>query len=601
MKRLITILFSLAIFNSFAQTEKAKLANEYYQNGEHEKALSLYEELRKEKNNIPLIHSNYFDLLMTKGDMKKSEKYLEYVTKNYPNNFFYKANFVQFYDLNKQYDRKKKYLTDLEKEYQSSPYQLAVLAQNLGNQRLYDEAVNFYLEARKVSNQPTMNALELAAIYRLKNDKSMMITEYLTYAERNPRNLAYVKNLFQSLLENEEEKTLLEEKLIQKIQQNPNQSMYAELLIWLEIQRKNFYAAFIQARALDKRTDSGGNEAMQIGQLALKNEYWDDAITVFEYLVKTYPDNYYGRQARKELIEAKENKTKKTYPIDKNALRMLASEYEVLFNQEGSNPTSLNALRNKALIHAFYLDELNKAITTLNYIIEDRRSPNSLIAQCKLDLGDVYLLDEQPWESTLLYSQVEKSNKESPLGFNAKLKNAKLSYYAGNFKLAKSHLDILKDATTREISNDAIAMSLLIKNNTAFDTSDYILKEFANIQLLTFQNKSDSAIQLLKDLIIQHPNHSLVDECYHEMAEIYLKQGKYEQSTIALNQIIQNHSDGILGDDALFSKATIYDKYLKQYNSAMKLYTEFLIEYPGSIYAADVRQKLRFLRGDQLN
>jgi hypothetical protein len=156
-----------------------------------------------------------------------------------------------------------------------------------------------------------MNALELAAIYRLKNDKSMMITEYLTYAERNPRNLAYVKNLFQSLLENEEEKTLLEEKLIQKIQQNPNQSMYAELLIWLEIQRKNFYAAFIQARALDKRTDSGGNEAMQIGQLALKNEYWDDAITVFEYLVKTYPDNYYGRQARKELIEAKENKTKK--------------------------------------------------------------------------------------------------------------------------------------------------------------------------------------------------------------------------------------------------------------------------------------------------
>lgn len=585
----------------FAQTEKAKLANEYYQNGEQEKALSLYEELRKEKNNIPLIHSNYFELLMAQDDMKKVEKYLDYVTKNYPDNFFYKANFVKFYDLNEQDDRKKKYLNDLEKTYESSPYHLTVIAQNLGNQRLYDEAVDFYLKARKIGNQSTMNALELAAIYRLKNDNSMMITEYLTYAERNPRNLAYIKNLFQSLLENEEEKTLLEQKLIQKIQQNPNQSMYAELLIWLEIQRKNFYAAFIQARALDKRTDSGGNETMQIGQLALKNEYWDDAITVFEYLIKTYPDNYYGRQARKELIEAKENKTKKTYPIDKEALRALASEYEVLFNEEGSNPTSLNALRNKALIHAFYLDELDKAINTLNYIIDDRRSPNSLIAQCKLDLGDVYLLDEQPWESTLLYSQVEKSNKESPLGFNAKLKNAKLSYYAGNFKLAKSHLDILKDATTREISNDAIAMSLLIKNNTAFDTSDYILKEFANIQLMTFQNKPDTAIQLLNNLIAQHPNHSLVDECYYDIAEISLKQGNYEKSTNALDQIIQNHNDGILGDDALFLKASIYDKYLKDYTSAMELYTKFLIDYPGSIYAADVRLKLRFLRGDQLN
>ncbi|MEQ8548458.1 MAG: tetratricopeptide repeat protein [Cyclobacteriaceae bacterium] len=601
MRKLISILFSIAIFNLFAQTEKAKLANEYYQNGEQEKALSLYEELRKEKNNIPLIHSNYFELLMAQDDMKKVEKYLDYVTKNYPDNFFYKANFVKFYDLNEQDDRKKKYLNDLEKTYESSPYHLTVIAQNLGNQRLYDEAVDFYLKARKIGNQSTMNALELAAIYRLKNDNSMMITEYLTYAERNPRNLAYIKNLFQSLLENEEEKTLLEQKLIQKIQQNPNQSMYAELLIWLEIQRKNFYAAFIQARALDKRTDSGGNETMQIGQLALKNEYWDDAITVFEYLIKTYPDNYYGRQARKELIEAKENKTKKTYPIDKEALRALASEYEVLFNEEGSNPTSLNALRNKALIHAFYLDELDKAINTLNYIIDDRRSPNSLIAQCKLDLGDVYLLDEQPWESTLLYSQVEKSNKESPLGFNAKLKNAKLSYYAGNFKLAKSHLDILKDATTREISNDAIAMSLLIKNNTAFDTSDYILKEFANIQLMTFQNKPDTAIQLLNNLIAQHPNHSLVDECYYDIAEISLKQGNYEKSTNALDQIIQNHNDGILGDDALFLKASIYDKYLKDYTSAMELYTKFLIDYPGSIYAADVRLKLRFLRGDQLN
>ena len=47
----------------------------------------------------------------------------------------------------------------------------------------------------------------------------------------------------------------------------------------------------------------------------------------------------------------------------------------------------------------------------------------------------------------------EKIQKENPVGYEAKLKNAKLSYYKGNFSLAQSHLDILKEATTRERGN----------------------------------------------------------------------------------------------------------------------------------------------------
>jgi tetratricopeptide (TPR) repeat protein len=601
MKTFISLYFLLVALSSYGQTEKAKLANEYYQNGETEKAFLLYEELQKSNNNIPLIHSNYLSILLSGDDIKKTEKYLNKAIKYFPNNFFYKSNMVHYYDLTEQEDKKRKYLNGLENQYSSSPYQLSVLAQNLGNQRLYSEAVELYLKARKLANQPTMNALELAAIYRLKSDIPKMISEYMRYAESNPRNLAYIKNLFQSLLENEGERTILEQKLVQKIQQNPNATMYADLLIWLEVQRKNFYAAFIQARALDKRSDSGGNQTMQIGRLALQNDYWDDAIVIFEYLLKTYPDNYNGRQARKELIQARENKAKSSFPIDKMLLRSLAVQYELIYREEGPNPTSLNALRNKALIHAFYLEELDTAIYILNSIIENGRSPSTLIAQCKIDLGDVYLLDGQPWESTLLYSQVEKSNMESPLGFDAKLKNAKLNYYSGNFKLAKSHLDILKDATTREISNDAIAMSLLIKNNTAFDSSDYILKQFAHIQLLAFQNKTDSTIFLLDQLIKKNLSHSIVDECYQELANIYLKEGKYDISINALDQIIQNHADGILGDDALFQKATIKDKYLDRTTEAIELYTQFLLQYPGSMYAADARKKLRLLRGDVLN
>ena len=64
----------------------------------------------------------------------------------------------------------------------------------------------------------------------------------------------------------------------------------------------------------------------------------------------------------------------------------------------------------------------------LNEVLQLSRYDDKLKARAKLDLGDIYLLKGEPWESTLLYSQVEKDMKEDPLGHEAKLRNAKLSY-----------------------------------------------------------------------------------------------------------------------------------------------------------------------------
>src|SRR5690606_28607822 len=103
-------------------------------------------------------------------------------------------------------------------------------------------------------------------------------------------------------------------------------------------------------------------------------------------------------------------------------------------------------------------------------IVANPRASLQLKSKAKLDLGDIYLLKGEPWESTLLYSQVEKQQKESPLAYEAKLKNAKLSYFKGDFRLAQDHLNILKEATTREIANDALDLSMRIKENLAYDS-----------------------------------------------------------------------------------------------------------------------------------
>ena len=57
----------------------------------------------------------------------------------------------------------------------------------------------------------------------------------------------------------------------------------------------------------------------------------------------------------------------------------------------------------------------------------------------------------------------------------------------------------------------------------------------------------------------------------------------------------------ILGDDALFTMAKLYEEKLNDKEEAMKLYQELLEKYPGSIFISESRKRFRTLRGDPIN
>jgi TolA-binding protein len=56
-----------------------------------------------------------------------------------------------------------------------------------------------------------------------------------------------------------------------------------------------------------------------------------------------------------------------------------------------------------------------------------------------------------------------------------------------------------------------------------------------------------------------------------------------------------------LGDDALFSLASLEESYLKDNEKAKQHYQELLTKYPGSLYTVEARKRFRKLRGDNLN
>ncbi|GAB4238821.1 MAG: hypothetical protein Tsb0034_14650 [Ekhidna sp.] len=581
--------------------EDVQLANEYFQQGELEKSRVLYEELAKNPYNLQLISANYLSLLTSTNDFKAAEKFLKNAIAIYPNNMQYHANLAGVYFSSGDMDKLDRFIADLKKESSNNPFQLSILAQYLVNEQLYYQALEFFEESRKLRDNPTLHALEMAAIYRMVNDKPAMIEEYLNYASDSPNRLSYIKNLLQNFIQEDKDLDDLEATLIKKMQEHPDDTKFPELMIWVELQRKNFYGAFIQARAIDKRNNRPGDRVMQIGRITLDNKAYDEAEEIFEYVAKQYPDSRNYSYAKKFWIEAKEKKIKNTYPIDPEEIRTLTKEYFMLYQELFPSATAFEALRSKALLHAFYLDEIDLAIGLLNQLVANPRAGRTLIDQSKLDLGDIYLLKGEPWESTLLYSQVEKSNKSHPLGYDAKLRNARLNYFTGNFALAKGHLDILKKNTTREISNDAIALGMLITDNTALDTTDQVMQEFADIELLIFQNKKDEAKSRLTNMLADYMHHSITDEVYWLLSKLELEAGNEQMALDYLDQILTAYAYDILADDAAFKKAEIYDFQLKDVEQAKQLYQDFLVNHPGSMYAAEARKRFRQLRGDFIN
>ena len=596
---LITIIGFCSLLGARAQDiQKIGLANQYYEQGQLEKARAMLEDLSKKPKNVPQIHSRYLQVLNQLGEFDEGEIYLSRLVKQYPDVIQYQLDLGILYRKAGNDQLADQYIKQTLHRIKPQKFQIISASQYLFNKHEVEHSLYGYQLSREQERDPQLYALEMAEIYRRLNRKEDMVQEYLNFAGSNPSNISYVKNVLQNLLTEEEDLVSLEELLYERIQKNPNANLYASLLIWVNLQQQNFYGAFVQARALDKRERGAGQRVLEIGKIALDNNDYKNAIRIFNYLIKQYHSGINYELAKRYLIKSREELVKTTFPVDTTEISHLIDDYRRMVAEIGINERTMEALRSEALLYAFYLNRRDSAIQILTKIIDTPGINKALKSQAKLDLGDIYLLNGEPWESTLLYSQVEKLQNDQPLGYEAKLRNAKLSYYKGEFELAQSHLDILKLATSREIANNAMALSLLIQDNTVFDSTDHAMQAYAQVELDLFQNKYELALKKLEIMTVQYPGHSLTDEILWLKANILLELGAFQQAIDQLSQIVQGFEYDILSDDAYFLMGSIYEDQLKDTIEAMRIYNDFLIRFPGSIYSAEARKRYRALRGD---
>ncbi|MDN4165593.1 tetratricopeptide repeat protein [Cytophagales bacterium LB-30] len=596
-------LFLLIGFTTSAQSndsEEIQLAQYYYQQGDVDKSYVLFQKLAKKEQNLPYIHQTYLELMLNTQKFNEAEDYIEKRVKRSPEDLYLLTDKAIVYTRSQNAAAQKAFDQAIELAVKQSnsirPY-----GNYLINKQLTEQAEKLFLSARKAYREPYAFANDLALVYRILGKKQAMVDEYLNYLETNPAAMNYVQNSLQIFLTEKEDKEAMEQLLLDKIQSNPSNTNYAELLVWNYLQQKNFREAYIQARALDRRAKKEGQQLFSIAHIATENKEYELAINIYQYVIDQYPDEITYITAKRSQIKAREELIKNTLPVNTLQVNELIQEYKKLVAQYGINKNTQEALRQQALLQAFYLNQLDTAIQILENLVASPQVGPHFKSQVKLDLGDIFILYQQPWESALLYAQVEKAERQSPLGYEAKLKNAQLSFYQGKYTLAQSHLDILKKATTREIANDAIQMSLLIKDNLGYDSTTTELDIYSFARFRSFIQDYRSAKDTLEYLVKTKPTHNVADEAYWLLADIAKKEGDFLQAITYLQEITTHFSYDILADDALYTIGVIQQEYLKEDAQAMQSFEKLLFEYPGSMFVEEARKRFRTLRGDFVN
>lgn len=598
--KFLVFAFILKIGINQTSAQDVELGIEYVKAGEYEKAKSIFQKLAKNKDIAGSIHKPYLQTLYKLKEMDEAEKFLKKQIKWSDGNPFYLIDYAHLLEEQKKKEEADKLYNQILEKCKVTDELTLKMVNEFSAYQQYEWAINLLEKNRLYFKDNNKFPLQVGRLYKLAAKPQEMLEEYLNFG-RDIENREILQGMLQDELRDENDQALLEKVLYAKVQKFPEDPYYSEMLIWHLTQKKEFFKAFVQARALDKRYKREGAQVADLGFLAYQNKDFSSAGKVFEYLIKEYPKQQNYPLWRRVLINSKEEVIKNTYPVNQSDIRILIQEYTKLLNELGINQRTLEALRSKGLLYGFYLNEKDTAIAVLESAIKLSTGNREFVDKCKLDLGDIYVLKSEPWEATLLYSQVEKSEKDSPMGYEAKLRNAKLSYYKGDFELAKDILDILKQATTREIANDAMNLSLLIQDNSGIDSTDQALKDYANVELMLFQHRNEAAMAEMKNLIIKHKGHPLEDEYMYLLATTYLKEGRVDEAIEQLEKIVDKFPTDILGDDSLYILAKIYQEKKNQPSKAMKLFQELLTKYPGSIYGAEARKRFRNLRGDTIN
>ena len=584
--------------NKTIKPSNEQLAVKYYTQKEYEKSAILFDELYS-KSPRQYYYNYLLNCYVYLKDYKEAEKLIKKHKRTKPNNFRLDVDQAYIAGLMENERKERKIIEDLTENLPANKSLIIQIASALQSKGYFEDALVVYEKARKMRENNYSFNIELATAYQYTGEYEKMFDIYLDHAHTYPTEVQMVKNKLQMIIRRDIDDNLsgiLKKKMLEKAQANPDDMLYAELLLWHSMQTKDFDMAYRQARAINMRFDDQEEIMLQVADVAMSNKKYDIAEQAYGYIKEKLPESPFFMNAYSGYFTALVEQAQDNAETDLKSYKNIEKTGTKALEELGLNPVTYEISGRLAHIKAFKLNKYDEAIALLDAAIEIPSLRPVQQAWLKMELADILLFQNKVWDATLLYSQIEAAMKNEPIGHEAKYRNARLYYYVGEYTWAKTKLDILKSATSKLIANDALELSLFIKNMLEEDTLGIALNFFSKADLFAYQGNYDSAFYWLSKIENQFAGSDSYQFMIYKKAGYLQEVKKYAEADSIYNYLATYYPKSVKADNALFERALINQRYLDQPKTAMHLYMTLMKDYPESIYAGESRKKYRGLR-----
>lgn len=587
--------FSYSKNNQSQRQVNERLARQFYNNKEYDKAKDLYLSLYNDYKHA-YYFTQYTDCLLGLGDYERAEKELKSFVKQNTNNWKAQIDLAYVYIKKNEKDKADKYLNKLINGAPENKSSILQIGNVLRSRGLNEYAIALYDRWAESAIVNYSFYIEKATTYQSMLIFDKAIENYLFQLEIDHNSYDLIKNRFRIMMLYDVNNSINEEirmALLRKTQEKPDNEQFAELLVWFALQKKDYDMALTQEIALDRRFGDKEYDILYLAEIARDNELYDIAVKAYDYIVKKEDSGVFYLKSAVGLIEMKYKKALKENNDDINFYDKLSKHIDTEYDKLGFNEQTIPLILTQANILSYRLDRYDDAIDLLN------RSLNLPVskydkAKIKMELADIYLFKDEIWEATLLYSQIDKSMKEEPIGHEARFKNARLRYFIGEFDWALASLNILKSATSKLIANDAMTLSILITDNLEYDTIG--LQRIAKADYYIYQKRYDLANKMLDSVNAYNPNEMSMPYLLYRKARMAMDMKDYNLADSLYKRVYQGYASSYMADEALLDDALLLEQYLDRKDEAMECYAKIIDDYTASVYVAQARKNYRRLQ-----
>jgi len=595
----IVILFNLSFSQDTDRKTKLRLAQNLERAGEWEEAVSIYEELYKSD---PMNFTYLNGLQRSYSQLKEYDKAIGIIQRwfvTHPRDIILLTTLgALYYDIGNESAADSAWNSALSIDpHNVQTYR--ILSNEMMQHRLYEKCIRTYINGRKICKNESLFADELGTLYAALQQYVPATQEYIRLMKNNPDQLLSVQSRLNTIIFKPEALREILKTVKGEVKNEPDNIGLHRLYVWLLMEDKQYDSAIEHYRIIDRLTNAGGSELYNFAQQLLQEHASRAAAEAFKEIIDHFDKSSvlpYARFGYARALEEINDEAAVLEPESQPAYRETIQTYESIASAQDHPDLAVQSLFRIGVIKFDKLFDLDGALSAFNKI-RDLPSTMNILFDAVIKAGEIQTARNDLAKARKEFEIIAKI----PLVVyqeKAVFKLAELNYFETKFD---SSLSLLKQFNTKlgtDITNDALQLQYFIQENITSSLPG--LTEFAKADLQMRQRNYSESLSRFQEIIKQHPNALLIDDAMMKIGELNLKLKRPDKAITAFRFIADSVQLGILKDKAQFRIAEIYENTLRDTSQAITAYEKLLERFPNSLYAEQARKKIRLLRGDSL-